>query len=128
MLNQKCVSQPALHQQAGETRVLVAKILSKSFKMMFFLFLTLILLHLSTGLIVNRVQCRRNSVRLYMNDGSSGNAETSDENTSNTIVPDDESPADKYKREKLAEIAERKAQEVFVTRSKLNIFLPSFID
>lgn len=63
-----------------------------------------------------------------MNDGSSGNAETSDENASNTIVPDDESPADKYKREKLAEIAERKAQEVFVTRSKLHIFLPSFID
>ncbi len=56
-------------------------------------------------------------------DGSSGNAPTSDENASNTIVPDDESPAEKYKREKLAEIAEKKAQEVFVTRSKFNTFM-----
>ena len=55
-----------------------------------------------------------------MDSSSSGNTPTSaSEDGSNMIVPDNESPADKYKREKLAEIAEKKAQEVFVTRSKL---------
>lgn len=33
-----------------------------------------------------------------------------------SLIPEDESPEEKYKREKLAEIAERKAKEVFVTR------------
>lgn len=57
-----------------------------------------------------------------MDSSSSGNTPTSaseSEDGSNMIIPDNESPADKYKREKLAEIAEKKAQEVFVTRSKL---------
>ncbi len=55
-----------------------------------------------------------------MDSSSSSNTPTSaSEDGSNMIVPDNESPADKYKREKLAEIAEKKAQEVFVTRSKL---------
>jgi hypothetical protein len=34
-----------------------------------------------------------------------------------TTEPIEETPEEKYKREKLAEIAERKAEEVFVTRT-----------
>jgi len=77
----------------------------------------LVLLQLSTGLLFNKVPLRKSSIRVYM-DSSSENAPTSDETASKMIIPEDESPAEKYKREKLAEIAERKAQEVFVTRSK----------
>ena len=37
-----------------------------------------------------------------------------------TTDPIEETPEEKYKREKLAEIAERKAEEVFVTRTTGN--------
>jgi rubredoxin len=41
---------------------------------------------------------------------------SSDETVKEDEIPKNETPEEKYRREKLAEIAERKAQEVFVTR------------
>ena len=88
--------------------------------MLYTILLSFLLLQLCTGLLLNKFHLKKSSIRLQMDSSSSGNTPTSaSEDGSNMIVPDDESPADKYKREKLAEIAEKKAQEVFVTRSKL---------
>ena len=94
---------------------------SKVQMMLYTILLSFLLLQLCTGLLLNKFHLKKSSIRLQMDSSSSGNTPTSaSEDGSNMIVPDDESPADKYKREKLAEIAERKAQEVFVTRSKLS--------
>ena len=86
--------------------------------MLYTILLSFLLLQLCTGLLLNKFHLKKSSIRLQSS--SSGNTPTSaSEDGSNMIVPDNESPAHKYKREKLAEIAEKKAQEVFVTRSKL---------
>lgn len=61
-----------------------------------------------------RVQLRAAEGEAAEGEGAQTSAMTNTE--TNTEIPVDESPAEKYKREKLAEIAEKKAQEVFVTR------------